>query len=120
MRTSATSGRGIDRLLPAVDGVLEQWHRRVPTAALNQWLADAVAATSPPMSKGHPVKARYATQVAVGPPTFRVFTNGEVPPAYLRYLERRLREDFGFAGTPLDVGIRVRTRWEERSPSGGR
>jgi len=120
VRTSATSGRGIDRLLPAVDGVLEQWHRRVPTAALNQWLADAVAATSPPMSKGHPVKARYATQVAVGPPTFRVFTNGEVPPAYLRYLERRLREDFGFAGTPLDVGIRVRTRWEERSPSGGR
>jgi len=119
VRTSAASGRGIDRLLPAVDGVIEQWQRRVPTAALNQWLADAVAATAPPMAKGHPVKARYATQVAVGPPTFRVFTNGEVPPAYVRYLERRLREDFGFAGTPLDVGVRVRTRWEERSTAGG-
>jgi len=114
VRTSATSGRGIDKLLPAVDRVLDEWHRRVPTARLNAWLQDAGAATPPPMHLGREVKLRYAAQVAVGPPTFRVFTSGPVPPAYERYLERRLREAFGFAGTPLDVGVRVRVRWEDR------
>ncbi len=56
----------------------------------------------------------------MGPPTFRVFTTGELSPGYLRYLERRLRESFGFAGTPIDLGFRVRTRWEDRdgSPTG--
>jgi len=67
------------------------------------------------MVKGRQVRLRYATQVAVGPPTFRVFTTGELAPGYLRYLERRLREAFGFAGTPLAVGYRVRERWEERT-----
>jgi len=114
VRTSALTGRGITRLLPAIDAALEQWQRRVPTAALNTWLADAVAATPPPLVAGRPVRIRYATQVAVGPPTFRLFTNGELPRSYLRYLERRLREAFGFVGTPLRVGVKVRPRWEER------
>ncbi len=114
VRTSATTGRGVDRLLPAVDAVLAQWQRRIQTAALNAWLADAVAATAPPLHAGRAVRLRYAAQVGVGPPTFRVFTTGEVPASYLRYLERRLREDFGFAGTPLDLAVRVRTRWEDR------
>ncbi|MDP9406192.1 MAG: ribosome biogenesis GTPase Der, partial [Actinomycetota bacterium] len=114
VRTSARTGRGVDRLLPAVDAVLAQWQRRIPTAALNTWLAHAVAATAPPLDAGRPVRVRYAAQVGVAPPTFRLFTTGELPPAYLRYLERRLRKDFGFAGTPLDVAVRVRTRWEDR------
>jgi GTPase len=114
VRTSAQTGRGLDKLLPLVDAALEEWYRRVPTAQLNDWLADAVAATPPPMHNGRNVRVRYATQVAVGPPTFRVFTTAELSPGYLRYLERRLRETFGFSGTPLDVGARVRTRWEER------
>jgi len=114
VRTSAVSGRHVDKLLPAVDVALEQWNRRIPTAALNEWLADAVAATAPPLNGGRTVRLRYVTQVAAGPPTFRVFATGQVPAGYLRYLERRLRERWGFRGTPLDVAVRVRPRWEER------
>jgi GTPase len=114
VRTSALSGRGVDKLLPAVDAALDEWLRRIPTSQLNEWLTDAVAATPPPLHLGRNVRLRYVTQVAVGPPTFRVFTTGELSPGYLRYLERRLRETFGFAGTPIDIGFRVRTRWEER------
>jgi GTPase len=114
VRTSAKTRRGVDRLLPAVDAVLEQWLKRVPTARLNDWLADAVAATPPPMHAGRHVRLRYVTQVAVGPPRFRLFTTGTLSPGYLRYLERRLRQRFGFAGTPLRIGVKVRPRWEER------
>ncbi|MGH8910326.1 MAG: ribosome biogenesis GTPase Der [Egibacteraceae bacterium] len=123
VRTSAVSGRGVGRLFPAIDGVLEQWTRRIPTAVLNDWLAETVAATAPPMSGGRAVRLRYVTQVAVGPPTFRVFATGGIMPAYRRYLVRRLRERFGFGGTPLDVAVRIRPRWEEReadpAPSSG-
>lgn len=114
VRTSAVSGRGVDRLLPAIHRVCDQWLRRIPTAALNDWLAQAVAKTAPPLDAGRAVRLRYATQVAVGPPTFRVFASGRVPPSYRRYLERRLRERFGFEGTPLNIGMRIRPRWEER------
>jgi GTP-binding protein len=114
VRTSATSGRGVGRLFPVIDDALEQWTRRIPTAVLNDWLAEVVAATAPPLSEGRAVRLRYITQVAVGPPTFRVFATGAIPPAYRRYLLRRLRERFGFEGTPLDVSIRIRPRWEER------
>jgi GTPase len=114
VRTSAESGRGLDKLFPMIDRVLEEWHRRVPTSQLNNWLADAVAATAPPTHAGRPVRLRYVTQVAVSPPTFRVFSTGQVPDSYLRYLERRLRESFGFEGTPIHLSLRVRPRWEER------
>lgn len=114
VRTAAVTGRGVGRLLPQIDRVLEAWSQRIPTATLNEWLADAVAATPPPLHGHHPVRLRYITQPAVGPPRFRVFANAQVPPGYVRYLERRLREAFGFEGTPLDVQVRVRPRWEER------
>lgn len=114
VRTSAASGRAIDKLFPAIDEVLESWHTRIPTGRLNQWLADAVAATQPPMNYNRTPKLRYATMPSSGPPTVRVFATGEVPPAYLRYLERRLRESFGFSGTPIDLALKVRPRWEER------
>ncbi len=120
VRTSATTGRGIDRLLPSVDAVLAQWTQRVPTARLNEWLSDATAATAPPLHDGRAVRLRYATQVAVGPPTFRIFTTGELSPGYLRYLERRLRETFGFMGSPVNLGVRLRTRWEDRAKGSGR
>ncbi|MPZ89981.1 MAG: ribosome biogenesis GTPase Der, partial [Nitriliruptorales bacterium] len=74
VRTAATTGRGINRLLPAVDAVLVEWQRRVPTAVLNNWLPDVVEATPPPMHRGRSVRVRYVTQVAAGPPTFRFFT----------------------------------------------
>ncbi|MBW3604857.1 MAG: ribosome biogenesis GTPase Der [Actinobacteria bacterium] len=108
LRTSAVTGRGLRNLGPVIDQVHVEWSRRVPTAAVNRWLADAVAATAPPMIRGRAVRLRYATQVEVGPPTFRVFTTGTVPASYLRYLERSLRDEFGFIGTPVRIGIRVR------------
>jgi GTPase len=117
VRTSAKTRRGLDRLLPAVDAVREQWLRRIPTARLNEWLAEAVAANPPPMQAGRHVRLRYVTQVTVGPPRFRLFTTGGLAPDYLRYLERRLRERFDFGGTPLDVRVTVRPRWEERERS---
>ena len=102
-----------------MDAALGEWRRRVPTAALNDWLADVAGAQAPPMQAGRAVRLRYMTQVATGPPTFRVFSTGELEPGYLRYLERRLRETFGFSGTPLDIGVRVRPRWEEQGGPGG-
>ncbi|CAN5922647.1 ribosome biogenesis GTPase Der [soil metagenome] len=110
LRTSAHTGRGLRNLGAVIDQVHVEWSRRVPTAAVNRWLADTVAATAPPMVKGRSVKLRYATQVEVGPPTFRVFTTGPVPASYVRYLERSLRTAFGFIGTPLRIGIRVKQR----------
>ena len=114
VRTSAVTGRGLNRLLPAVDRVLEQWLQRIPTARLNEWLVDAVAATAPPMQSGRHIRLRYVTQVAVGPPRFRLFATGTLEASYLRYLERTLRERFDFTGTPLDLAVKVRPRWEER------
>ncbi len=108
LRTSAHSGRGLRNLGAVIDQVHAEWSRRVPTAALNRWLAATVDASAPPMVRGRPVRLRYATQVDVGPPTFRVFTTGPVPASYVRYLERSLRSEYGFIGTPLRVGIRVR------------
>ena len=114
VRTSAKTGRGLDKLLPAIDDVLKEWNRRIPTALLNDWLTDTVAAHAPPLHAGRAVRLRYMTQAAVAPPRFRVFTTGDLSAGYLRYMERRLRDVFGFKGTPLDVAYRVRARWDER------
>jgi GTP-binding protein len=108
LRTSAHTGRGLKTLGAVVDQAHAEWSRRIPTARLNRWLIEAVAATAPPMARGRTVRLRYATQVEVGPPTFRVFSNAQVPASYVRYLERSLRDTYGFIGTPLRVGIRVR------------
>lgn len=118
VRTSAATGRGVDRLPGAVDTVLAEWRRRVPTGRLNEWLADAVRDTPPPRRGGGAVRLRYITQVDTGPPTFRIFANGQPDASYLRYLERRLREAFGFTGTPLRLGVRVRPGWEQRARTG--
>ncbi|HSJ44324.1 MAG TPA: ribosome biogenesis GTPase Der [Euzebyales bacterium] len=115
LRTSAHTGRGLRPLGSVIDQVHGQWSRRIPTGPLNRWLADATAATAPPMVHGRTIRLRYATQVEVGPPTFRIFSNGPVPPSYERYLERSLREAYGFIGTPLRVGIRVRERRDRRA-----
>lgn len=117
VRVSALTARGLTRLPDQMDIALAQWSRRIPTAALNEWLARVTSAQSPPMVAGRSVRVRYITQVATGPPTFRVFTTADLEPAYLRFMERRLREEFGFDGTPLHLGVRVRARWDERVPT---
>jgi GTPase len=115
LRTSARTGRGVEKVWDLVDGVLVERSRRIPTAALNQWLARATERTPPPPVRGRTVKIRYATQARVAPPEVVLFTTGPLPPSYRRYLEKDLRRTFGFQGTPLRLVVRVRTGGRDAS-----
>jgi len=110
LRVSARTGRAVDKVWGRLDDVLAERLRRVPTAALNQWLGQATERTPPPPARGKAVKVRYATQARVAPPEFVFFATGVLSPAYRRFLEHDLRRTFGFAGTPVRVVGRVRTR----------
>jgi GTPase len=102
---SALSGKGVQRLMPALEASLEVYHRRVPTRQVNEVIRAAQQAQPGP----HGVKVLYATQAATDPPTFTLFANREVPRTYLRYLERKLREAFEFGSTPLTMRVRKRS-----------
>ncbi|HEY0559673.1 MAG: GTP-binding protein engA [Mycobacterium sp.] len=104
---SARTGRAVDKIAPALRTALAGWEQRVPTGRLNSWLAEVVAATPPPGRGGKIPKVKFATQAATSPPRFVIFTNGFLEAGYRRFLERRLREEFGFVGTPVEVAIRV-------------
>jgi GTP-binding protein len=108
VNVSARTGRGVDRLAPALRTALASWEHRIPTGQLNAWLGDVVAATPPPVRGGRQPRILFATQASVGPPRFVLFTTGFLEPSYRRFLERRLREEFGFPGTPIDVSVRIR------------
>jgi len=110
LRVSARTGRSVDRIWGLLDDVLAQRDRRVPTAALNQWLGQVTERTPPPPARGKPVKIRYVTQARVAPPEFVFFATGVLSPSYRRFLEHDLRRTFGFHGTPVRVIGRVRTR----------
>jgi GTPase len=105
LKISALSGKGVHKLLPALAGSIEGYNRRVPTSRVNSVLREAQQAQPGP----HGVKVLYATQAAVDPPTFTLFANREVPPTYLRYLERRLREAFDLGQTPVKMRVRRRS-----------
>src|SRR6266540_540898 len=117
LRTSARTGRNVDKVWSLIDAVLAERRRRVPTAALNRWLEEATGRTPPPPVRGRSVKVRYVTQARVHPPEFVFFTTGPLTPAYRRYLERDLRRAFGFQGTPLRLFDRVR-KSERGAPAG--
>jgi GTP-binding protein len=110
LRVSARTGRGVEKIWGLADRVLAERSRRIPTAALNQWLERATERTPPPPVRGRPVKVRYATQARADPPEVVLFTSGQLTPSYRRYLERDLRRTFGFEGTPVRLVVRVRTR----------
>jgi GTPase len=114
LRTSARTGRGVDKVWGLVDSVLAERSRRIPTAALNQWLGRATERTPPPPARGRTVKVRYVTQARVAPPELVLFATGQLTPSYRRYLENDLRRTFGFQGTPLRLVVRVRTGAERR------
>ncbi len=102
VNVSAETGRGVGRIVPWLQQVHEAYRTRIPTGELNTWLREAVERQPPPTLKGRrPLRLKYATQVRTGPPTFLVFTNGPLDPAYGRYLERGLRERYGFVGSPI-------------------
>lgn len=107
---SALTGRAVDKLGPAMRTALAGWQTRIPTAKLNTWVSDLVAETPPPVRSGKQPKVLFATQAGTCPPRFVLFTSGFLEPGYRRFIERRLREDFGFAGTPIEVSVRVREK----------
>jgi GTP-binding protein len=106
---SVLTGKGLDRLLPAVVATHERWSRRVATGPLNRWLQEAVETHPPPVAKGRRVKIRYATQVTTRPPTFVLFVSqaGALSDAYLRYLANGLRTAFDLPGVPLRLTCRT-------------
>ena len=104
LRISALTGKGVQKLLPALSLSIEDYHRRVPTRKVNEVLRAAQQAQPGP----HGVKVLYGTQAATDPPTFTLFANREIPATYLRYLERRLREDFDLGATPIKMRVRKR------------
>ena len=110
LNVSAQTGRAVDKLAPAMRTALAGWETRVPTARLNAWIADLVAETPPPVRSGKQPKVLFATQAGTRPPRFVLFTSGFLEAGYRRFIERRLREDFGFAGTPVEVSVRVREK----------
>ncbi|MGH8998049.1 MAG: ribosome biogenesis GTPase Der [Acidimicrobiia bacterium] len=110
LRTSALTGRNVGRLLPALFQARAEYHRRVPTRALNEVLAKAQAAQPPPAERGHRPRILYATQGATDPPTFTLFTTRALPATYMRYLERTIRQAFSFGPTPIKLRVRRRGR----------
>ncbi|MFF0458388.1 ribosome biogenesis GTPase Der [Nocardia africana] len=107
---SAHTGRAVQKLVPAMETALESWDKRIPTGRLNTWLKEVIAATPPPMRGGRLPRVLFATQATTRPPTFVLFTTGFLEAGYRRFLERRLREEFGFDGSPVRISVRVREK----------
>ena len=107
---SATTGRAVDRLAPALRVALDGWETRVPTGRLNAWLAGVVGTTPPPTRGGKKPRILFATQADTRPPRFVLFTTGFLEAGYRRFIERRLREEFGFLGTPVEVTVKIKER----------
>jgi GTP-binding protein len=103
LKVSAKTGLGVHKLLPALQQAIDAYHRRVPTGELNRVVQEAQAMHPSPGGR-----ILYATQGATDPPTFTLFSNKPQPPTYLRYLERKIREHFGFGPTPLKLRVRRR------------
>ncbi|GAB2734867.1 ribosome biogenesis GTPase Der [Nocardioides pakistanensis] len=107
---TARTGWHVDKLVPALDAALEGWETRVGTGALNSFLGRLVAEHPHPVRGGKQPRVLFGTQASTSPPTFVLFTSGMLEAGYLRYIERRLREEFGFVGTPIHVQQRPRKR----------
>lgn len=110
VNVAAKTGWHRDRLAPALRTAIDSWERRVPTAKLNSFLGALIGATPPPVRGGKQPKIYYATQAGIAPPKFVIFSSGWIEPSYRRFIERRLREEFGFPGTPVQVAVRVKER----------
>lgn len=110
VNVSARTGRHMDKLVPALETSLTGWNQRIPTGQLNNWIKEQVASTPPPARGGKQPKILFATQAGARPPHFILFTTGFLEDNYRRFIERRLREDFGFQGSPLHISMRIREK----------
>jgi GTPase len=106
IRISALSGLGVHKLLPAIRAAIEAYHRRIPTARLNVAIKEAQARHPAPGG----ARILYAVQGAVDPPTVTLFASRRLPPPYLRYVERQLRESFELGPSPLQLRVRLRAK----------
>jgi len=113
VNVAAKTGWHRDRLAPALRTAIDSWERRVPTSKLNSFLGALIGATPPPVRGGKQPKVYYATQAGIAPPKFVIFSSGWIEASYRRFIERRLREEFKFPGTPVQVAIRVKERDKE-------
>ena len=104
LKISALTGKGVHRLIPVLSGAIDEYHKRVPTRKVNDVIRQAQNAQPAP----HGARVLYALQGAVDPPTFTLFANKKLPQTYLRYLERRLREELDFGSTPIKLRVRLR------------
>ncbi|MDA0636973.1 ribosome biogenesis GTPase Der [Nonomuraea sp. MCN248] len=111
---SAKTGRHVDRLVPALERALESWATRVPTSRLNAFLTELVQQTPPPVRGGKQPKILFATQASIEPPKFVLFTSGWLEDTYRRFIERRIREEFGFAGSPIEVTMKIREKRQKK------
>lgn len=111
---SALTGRAVAKLVPALETSLNSWDSRISTGRLNTFLKEVVAATPPPVRGGKQPRILFATQAATRPPTFVLFTSGFLEAGYRRFLERKLRETFGFEGSPIRINVRVREKRAKR------
>ncbi len=110
VNNSAKTGRHMERLVPALETALNSWDTRVPTGRLNAFLGEVVASHPHPVRGGKQPRILFATQASTRPPRFVVFASGFLEAGYRRFLERRLREEFGFEGSPIEVSVRVREK----------
>lgn len=110
VNVSARTGRAVEKLVPALDAALAGWGSRVSTGRLNQFLKELVAAHPHPLRGGKQPKILFGTQASTQPPTFVLFTSGFLEAGYRRFVERRLREEFGFVGTPIRINLRIREK----------
>ncbi|WP_297658024.1 ribosome biogenesis GTPase Der [Pseudonocardia sp.] len=115
VNVSALTGRSVAKIAPSLRTALESWDRRIPTGRLNSWLADIVASTPPPVRGGKQPKILFATQATTRPPTFVLFSSGFLEAGYRRFLERKLREEFDFTGSPVRISVRVREKRGRKS-----
>ncbi|GAB3554102.1 GTP-binding protein [Actinopolyspora lacussalsi] len=114
VNVSAQTGRAVAKLAPTLRTALESWDQRVSTGQINSWLSDIVAAHPPPVRGGKQPKIMFATQAHARPPTLVLFSSGFLEAGYRRFLERKFREAFGFAGSPVRVVVRIKERKSSR------
>ncbi|GGE91197.1 ribosome biogenesis GTPase Der [Mycetocola zhadangensis] len=107
---SARTGRHMEKLVPALELALESWDTRLPTGKFNAFLAELTAEHPHPVRGGKQPRILFGTQASSRPPTFVLFTTGFLDPGYRRYIQRRLREVYGFEGSPINVNMRVREK----------
>ncbi|MDD9208160.1 50S ribosome-binding GTPase, partial [Georgenia sp. 10Sc9-8] len=110
INVSAQTGWHTNRLVGALDTALESWDKRIPTGRLNAFLGELTAAHPHPLRGGRQARILFATQASNRPPRFVLFATGFIEAGYRRFIERRLRETFGFEGTPIEISVRVREK----------